>query len=204
MRETAGHDGVRQPPARRYAQPLIVQERALAALGREQLVGGGIVDQPGDDRALPLERDRNREVGDAVQKIQRAVDRIDDPAVRPVGAFPHPPFLADEAVAGTRLFELLTHDLLGAVVGGGDEIGRPLERYLQVLDLTEIALERAAGLARGLDHHVEEGGAEHGVRGAGALAWRCVLAARAVDARGEARGLPAERGHVKSVTRAVP
>jgi hypothetical protein len=69
------------------------------------------------------------------------------------------------------------------VVGGGDEIGRPLERYLQVLDLTEIALERAAGLARGLDHHVEEGGTEHGVRGAGALAWRCFLAARAVGAR---------------------
>ena len=78
-------------------------------------------------------------------------------------AFARAAFLADEAVAGTRLFELLAHDLLGAPVGRGDEIGRPLERDLQVLDLAEIALERAAGLARGLDHHVEEGGTEHGV-----------------------------------------
>src|ERR1700745_3658621 len=31
-----------------------------------------------------------------------------------------------------------------------------------MLELAEIALERAAGLARGLDHHVEKGGAEHG------------------------------------------
>src|SRR5258708_12965660 len=60
------------------------------------------------------------------------------------------------------MFEFLTKDFLGVAVCGGDEIGGPLERGLQVLDLAEIALERAAGLARGLDHHVEKGGAEHG------------------------------------------
>jgi hypothetical protein len=59
------------------------------------------------------------------------------------------------------MFEFLTQDFLGVTVRGGDEIGRPLERGLQVLDLAEIALERAAGLARGLDHHIEKGGAEH-------------------------------------------
>ena len=71
-------------------------------------------------------------------------------------------FLAEEAVARARVPELLAQHLLGAAVGGGDEIGRALERDLQVLDLAEVALERAAGLARGLDHHVEKGGAEHG------------------------------------------
>src|SRR5258708_10942700 len=60
------------------------------------------------------------------------------------------------------MFEFLTQDFLGAPVRGGDEIGRRPERGLQALDLAEIALEGAAGLARGLDQHVEKGGAEHG------------------------------------------
>ena len=53
-------------------------------------------------------------------------------------------FLAEEAVAGPRLGELGAERFLGAVVGGGDEIARALQRDLQVLDLAEVALERCA------------------------------------------------------------
>src|SRR5499427_2567101 len=79
--------------------------------------------------------------------------------------------------------ELLAQDFLRVPVRGGDEIGRPLERRLQVLDLAKIALERAAGLARGLDHHVEKGGAEHGGPRSGsplrrASSWRLGSACR--------------------------
>ena len=56
-------------------------------------------------------------------------------------------FLAEEAVIRPRLGELLAHDLFGAAVGRGDEIARPLQRDLQVLDLAEIALEALAGAA---------------------------------------------------------
>ena len=52
-------------------------------------------------------------------------------------------------------------DFFGAPVGGGDEIRRPLERDLQILDLAEIADQRARRLARGGDHHGDEGRAEH-------------------------------------------
>ena len=100
---------------------------------------------------------------DAVQEIGGAVERIDDPAVGLVGALAEAAFLAEKAVAGTRLGQLRKQRLLGAAVGGGDEIGRPLERDLQLLDFAEVALERARGLARGGDHDVEESGAEHGV-----------------------------------------
>src|SRR5262244_1411443 len=162
MRESAGDDRVGEPLARRHPQPLIVEEGALAALGRKQLVIDGIVDDAGDDGAFALEPDRDRKVGNSVQKIQRAVERIDDPAVSLVAAFARAAFLAQKTVAGTRMLELVAQDFLGAPVGSGDEIGWPLERSLQMLDLAEIALERAARLARGLDHHVEEGGAEHG------------------------------------------
>src|SRR6478752_589173 len=186
VREGAGDHRVPDPSAPRHPQPLIVQEGALAAFGGEHLIGRGIIDKSGNDRAVALECDRNCKVRDAMQKVHRAVDRIDDPAVGLVAALPHSAFLADEGVAGARLFELLPHDLLGASVRRGDEIGRPLERDLQVLELAEITLERAARLARGLDHHVEEGGAEH--RGARRRRWpdKGFLDARAL-ARDEAR-----------------
>ena len=98
----------------------------------------------------------------AVQEIGGAVERIDDPAVALVGARARAAFLAEEAVIRPRLGELLAHDLLGAAVGGGDEIARPLERHLQMLDLAEIALEAAPGAMRRLDHDVEDCGMEHG------------------------------------------
>ena len=106
---------------------------------------------------------------DAVQEIGGAVERIDDPAVGLVGAGVRAAFLAEEAVIGPRLGEVLAHDLLGAAVGGGDEIARSLQRDLQVLDLAEIALEAAAGARGGLDHDVEDCGMLHGLRLAGVV-----------------------------------
>ncbi len=161
MRQPAGDDGLGEPLPSGDADALVVEESALAAFGDEQVVVGGIVDEAGDDRAVALERDRHREMRNAVQKIGRAVERIDDPAMGFVGAFVRAAFLAEEAVIGPRLGELFAHDLLGALVGGGDEIARPLQRNLQLLDLAEIALEAAPGAMRRLDHDVEDGGVKH-------------------------------------------
>src|SRR5258707_14072595 len=99
---------------------------------------------------------------DAVQEIGRAIERIDDPAVTRVGAGARAAFLAEEAVSRPRLGQFLVDDLLGAAIGGGDEVARPLERHLQMLDLAEIALEAPPGTARGLDHDIETGGMQHG------------------------------------------
>ena len=96
-----------------------------------------------------------------MQEIGGAVERIDDPGVGRVGAVVAAAFLAEEAVAGPRLGQLGAQRLLGLAVGGGDEIARALERHLEVLDLAEVALERARGLARGGDHHIDEGGMLH-------------------------------------------
>src|SRR3977135_413878 len=78
------------------AQPLVVEEGALAALGDIEIVVGGIVDQAGNDHALALQPDRNRELRNAVQKIGGAVERIDDPGMALVGAFAGTAFLADK------------------------------------------------------------------------------------------------------------
>ena len=96
-----------------------------------------------------------------MQKIGGAVERIDDPAMRLVGALLEAAFLAEEAVAGPRLGELGAQNLLGAMVGRGDEIGGALQRDLQLLDLAEVALEAAAGLARRRGHDIEKGGPQH-------------------------------------------
>jgi hypothetical protein len=71
-------------------------------------------------------------------------------------------FLAEEAVIRPRLGKLLAHNRLSAMIGGSDEIARPFDRNLQVLDFTEIAFEAAAGAMRGLDHDIEERGVKHG------------------------------------------
>ena len=100
-----------------------------------------------------------------MQEIGGAVERVDDPGMGLVGTLAAAAFLAEEAITRARALKLLAQNFLGAPVGGGDEIRRPLERHLQMLDLAEVALERARGLARGLDHDIEESGSEHGATG---------------------------------------
>ena len=80
---------------------------------------------------------------DAVHEVRGAVERVDHPGVGLVGALVAAAFLAEEAVAGTRREQFFAQDLFRLPVGGGDEIGRPLERDLEMLDLAEVALERA-------------------------------------------------------------
>src|ERR1700735_2298877 len=164
MRQPAGNDRLRQPLPSGDADSLIVQEGAFAALGAKHIVVGGIIDQAGDDRTAALERDRDREVRNAVQKIGCAIEWVDDPAMGLIAAFMGADFLAEEAVIGPRLGELFAHDLFGALVGSGDEIARPFERHLQLLDLAEIALEAAAGAVRRFDHDVNDSGMKHSGR----------------------------------------
>ena len=57
-----------------------------------------------------------------MQEVGGAVERIDDPGMGLVGALVAAAFLAEEAVAGPRLGELGAQDLLGAMIGGADEI----------------------------------------------------------------------------------
>ena len=123
----AGRDhAVLQRAARGHAQPAVVQERALAFFGRIQLVHDGIVDDAGHELPLALQRDRNRKQRDAVQEIGGAVERIDDPAVRLVGAGDLAALFHQEAVSVPRLGQLVEDDVFGAMIGGGDEVARVL------------------------------------------------------------------------------
>ncbi|CEG09415.1 hypothetical protein BN961_02841 [Afipia felis] len=164
MRQAAGDHAILEFLAGGDAQPRVVEEGALAALGDIEFFIAGIVDHAGDDRALALQGDRDRELRNAVQEVRGAVERVDDPCVALVGALAGAAFLAEEAIAGARLDEVVVEHLLGAAVGRRDEIGGSLQRHLKIFDFTQVALEAAAGAARGLDHDVDEGGMNHGAR----------------------------------------
>ena len=101
-------------------------------------------------------------MGNAVQEIGGAVERIDDPTMGAVGAFDHAALLHEETVAGPGPGQLGIEDLLGAGIGGADEIGRPFERNLELLDLAEIARQAAARFAGSGEHDGHQGGCGHG------------------------------------------
>ena len=72
------------------AQAAVVAPGALPLLGDIHGIVGGIVDEAGDDLALALQRDRDREHRDAVQEVGGAVERVDVPDVGLVGALDPP------------------------------------------------------------------------------------------------------------------
>ena len=146
-----------QVPARGHPQPLVVQKAALALFRPEHLVGDRIVGHPGDDLAGALQRHGDGEVGDGVQKVGGAVQRVGDPGVGLVGALDHPALFTQEAVAGPRRGQGVEQHLLGLGVGGGDIVGGTLLGDLQLAQLAEVAGQPARGLARGVDHHLDEG-----------------------------------------------
>ena len=157
MRDAGDDHAVGELGPCRHPDAPIVEEGALAALGGEHLVACRIVDEAGDQLAVAFERDGDGEERDAVQEVGGAVERIDDEAMGAVGAFHLAMLLEQKAVAGSRAGQLLVQDLLGAGVGGADEVRRAFERDLKLLDLAEIAREAAARFSRGADHHVHQG-----------------------------------------------
>jgi hypothetical protein len=151
----AGRDQrVGKVAARRDAQPRVLQPGALALFRPEALIGQRLIDQGGRDLALAirhrlLDRDRNREMRDAVKEVRGAVERVDDEA-RLVGiAGDLTALLGQDRPVRPRLAQFLDQRLLGTLVGHRDEIGRPLAADLEVLNLVEVAAQARRCLARG-------------------------------------------------------
>ena len=122
----ADHRGRQLGPGGDPEAAAVVEIGALAPLSGEGLLIGRIEDQPGHELVVALECDRDGEDRDAVQEVGGAVERIDDPAMGAVGAFDLAALLHQEAIARPCAGQLLEENLLGAVVGGADEIGGPL------------------------------------------------------------------------------
>ena len=87
-REAGADQAFLQMLPARHADAAIVEKRATPARCGEEIVADGIVDDGLRDLPLVLQRDRHAILREAVQKVGRAVERIDDPHVlcRGVGA----------------------------------------------------------------------------------------------------------------------
>ena len=163
MGNARADDRRRELGAGRHTNAPVVEIGALAFLGDIGVVGYRVVDQPRDEFAVALQRDRNAEDRNAVQEIRGAVERVHDPAMGGVGTRDLAALFHQESVAGPRLGKFGEDDLLRTRVRGADEVRRAFERDLQVLDLAEVAGEAAAGLAGGPDHDVHQRGCGHGI-----------------------------------------
>ena len=144
------------------AQALVVEEGALALLGAEEIVVGADCRRR-RRRSWPRAPARSKSQSAACRAgswwCRRADRRSSGGSCRCPRACRLPRRGSRSPAAPWRARD---RRLFGALVGGGDEIGRPLQRHLQVLDLAEVAVEPAAGAPRGLDHDVEKRGVKHG------------------------------------------
>src|SRR3546814_7624972 len=70
-----------------------------------------------------------------MQEIRGAVERVDDEARLALVALDLARFLHQETPAGARMAEFVVQGALGGLIGLRHEIGGPLLRHLQMLDL---------------------------------------------------------------------
>ena len=93
---------------------------------------------------------------DAVQKIRRAVQWIDNPAVPRVRSCFRTALLEQHCIAWARPLQLGLERALGLQIGSRDEFARALDRDLELLDLAKVANEAARCLQRGVSHDIED------------------------------------------------
>ena len=96
-------------------------------------------------------------MGDAVEEVGGAIQRIDHPAPFPI-AVRLPAFLTEKPPARAGLRQFLPQHLFGAEIGLGHEVARPLGGDLQVLDLPKIPQQPPPDLLHGLVHDIHGGG----------------------------------------------
>ena len=109
------------------AQAAIVDEGAGAAFGDVELVHDRVVDHAGDDLVVALERHRDREDRDAVQEVGGAVERIDDPAMGPIGTDDLVALFTEKAVGRACLQQLFADQLFGLAVGLRNVVARSFQ-----------------------------------------------------------------------------
>ena len=116
-----------QRPRQIDARNLGAEERALALLDPEQVVGDRVVGDAGDDPlALALQGDIDREVRDGVQEVGGAVQRVDNPdRGGRIGTFGDAAFFHLEAPVGACLCQFAPDGAFGIDIGAADKISRP-------------------------------------------------------------------------------
>ena len=113
-----------------------------------------------------------------MQKIRRAIQRVNNPAPGWVSPLSFAPFFGNPAIGWARLQQLVSDNLLSGNIGLGDKITHAFYRHLQIFNLLKILNQRPACLAGGLHHNVQiSAGLHHFVLAAAARVYapQCCL-----------------------------
>ena len=152
--EAGGEEGPSKLALRRDVDGPTVEGGPAAPGRREELVLHGVVHDADLADPVPLDADRDREVGKAVRVVRRAVERVDDPQE---AARPRLPggLLAYDGIVGARVSDALEDPLLGEPVDLGHEIDLGALRLDRVGLVDPVALE-LAHLGRDRDRELED------------------------------------------------
>src|SRR5258708_27077184 len=118
MRQGTRDDGVGEAAPSGPPEALLIEECAFGALGGEKLIICRVVDNSGNDGALAFQPNRDRELGNSMEKIGGAIERIHNPRMGFVGPLQFAAFLTEETMAGPSTNYFLSHRRPS---GGGGE-----------------------------------------------------------------------------------
>src|SRR5437868_6171998 len=154
MRDAGADQALVEVAPSRNPQAGVLKPGAAALFRPIAVVGQWLVDESLADLAaaagfLLLDRDGNREMRNAVEEIDGAIERIDNPPGFVGIAGSLATFLEQHAPIGACVAQFLDNGLFGPFVGHRDEVARPLAADLELLDLAEVAAEARRRLARG-------------------------------------------------------
>ena len=97
-----------------------------------------------------------------MQKVCRAIKRVDDPAAGWVLPFDLGALFAQETIGRTRFHEFFANNLLRVQISACHKIARPFDADLELFDLSKILQKRAARFSGSFYHYVKIGTALHG------------------------------------------
>src|SRR5690606_828399 len=157
-REAGGDHRTAQLLALGDADPALIDLRAAAPAGREQLVAQRIEDHRVQRIRALAQRDRHAPVGEAAQVVAGAVQRVDDPGVTTgAAALLRAASLAEHGVLGVGAAQLLDNRLLGQAVDLAGVVHALLLDHVQGVEAVHVAQQDVAPGARRLDHDIDSG-----------------------------------------------
>ena len=164
MRNACGQHGLRHVTTAGYAQAAIIHPGTAITLGPEHLVFDGVIDNARYDRSVFLMGDGNGEMWDAMQKICRAIQRVNNPAVVSVRSLDDPLLFKQKSKGRAGVPQFIDQCLFCFQIGSRHKICRPFLRYLKLFDFTEITHHPARSLKGCVGHDSDDGGIiGHGV-----------------------------------------
>src|SRR3954468_24878130 len=152
MGDSSADQAIDKVAPRRDSKAGVLEPSAPALFGPVAIVSQRLIDEPlGDLGAsaglLLLDRDGDREMGDAVKEVGGPIERVDDPARLFGVALDRAAFLKQHAPVGACIPELLDDRLLSPLVGHRNEVGGAFPADLQLLDLAEVTAKARGRLA---------------------------------------------------------